>query len=99
MVVCKDKAGRPFISLCKLWGKSVAVRFVTTASFVTKVTKRAAMPVRFVTNEVVTNRAGIAPLFFTWISVHVRVCVCVCVCVCVLARARARACRSACVLA
>ena len=30
----------------------VAVRFVTTARFVTKVTKRAAMPARFVTNEV-----------------------------------------------
>ena len=28
--------------------------------FVTKVTKRAAMPAHFVTNEVVTNRAGIA---------------------------------------
>ena len=30
------------------------------ARFVTKVTKRAAMLARFVTNEVVTNRAGIA---------------------------------------
>ena len=30
----------------------VAVSFVTTARFVTKVTKRAAMPARFVTNEV-----------------------------------------------
>ena len=39
----------------------VAARFVTTALFVTKVTKRAAMPTRFVTNEVMTNRAGIAP--------------------------------------
>ena len=44
-------------------GWSVAERFVTTARLVTKVTKRAAMPARFVTNEVVTNRAGIA-LFF-----------------------------------
>ena len=43
----------------------VAARFVTTARFVTKVTKRAAMPARFVTNEVVTNRAGIA-LFFSF---------------------------------
>ena len=41
----------------------VAARFVTTARFVTKVTKRVAMSVRFVTNEVVTNRAGIAPFF------------------------------------
>ena len=41
----------------------VAARFVTTARFATKVTKRAAMPARFVTNEVVTNRAGIAPFF------------------------------------
>ena len=52
-------------------------RFVTTA--------------RFVTNEVVTNRASIASFFLTWISVHVilyvsRVCVCVCVCVFVLHR-------------
>ena len=50
-------------------------RFVTTACFVPKVSKRAAMPARFVTNEVVmparfvtnevvTNRAGIA-LFFS----------------------------------
>ena len=43
----------------------VAARFVTTARFVTKVTKRAAMPARFVTNEVVTNRAGIAFFFFS----------------------------------
>ena len=41
-----------------------AARFVATARFVTKVTKRAAMPACFVTNEVVTNRAGIAPFFF-----------------------------------
>ena len=41
----------------------VAARFVTTARLVTKVTKRAAMPARFVTNEVVTNRAVIAPFF------------------------------------
>ena len=33
----------------------VAARFVTTARFVTKVLKLAAMPARFVTNEVVTN--------------------------------------------
>ena len=38
-------------------GWSVAARFVT------KVTERAAMPAGFVTNEVVTNRAGIAPFF------------------------------------
>ena len=44
--------------------RPVAARFVTTARFVTKVTKRAAMPARFVTNEVVTkNRADIAPFF------------------------------------
>ena len=41
----------------------VAARFVTMAHFVTKVTKRAAMPAHFVTNEVVSNRAGIAPFF------------------------------------
>ena len=63
--------------------RPVAARFVTTARFVTKVTKRAAMPALFVTNDVVTNRAGIAPFFSTWISVHVilyvsLVCVCVC---------------------
>ena len=35
-----------------------------------------AMPVRFVTNEVVTCRADILPFcFFTWISVHVILCV------------------------
>ena len=62
-------------------GWSVAERFVTTARFVTKVTKRAAMPARFVTNEVVTNRAGIAPFSLIWISVHVTLCVCVCACV------------------
>ena len=42
---------------------SVMARFVTTAHFVTKVTKRAAMPACFVNNEVVTNLAGIAPFF------------------------------------
>ena len=62
----------------------VAARFVTTARFVTKVTKRAVMPARFVTNEIVTNRAGIALFFFfssflTWISVHVVCFTCVCV--------------------
>ena len=48
----------------------VVARFVSTARFVTKVThthtkvtKRAAMPARFVTNEVVANRAGAAPFF------------------------------------
>ena len=41
----------------------VAACFVTTARFVTKLTKGAAMPARFVTNEVMTNRAGIAPFF------------------------------------
>ena len=46
--------------------ESVAERFVTTARFVTKVTNRAAMPARFITNEVVTNRAGIAPLFLSF---------------------------------
>ena len=65
---------------------AVAAHFVTTARFVTKVTKHAAMPAYFVTNKVVTNRAGIAP-FFTWLSVHVilyvsRVCVCMCECAC-----------------
>ena len=47
---------------CNAYKSPVAARFVTTA--------------RFVTNEVVTNRAGIAP-FVTWISVHRIVCVCV----------------------
>ena len=46
-------------------GGCVAARFVTTARFVTKMTKRAAMPAHFVTNEVVTNRAGIAPFFLS----------------------------------
>ena len=46
------------------------------------------MPACFVTNEVMTNPAGIALFFFnTWISVHVicmhHLCVCVCACVCV----------------
>ena len=44
----------------------VAARFVTTARFVSKVRKRAAVPARFVTNEVVTNRAGIAPFFLSF---------------------------------
>ena len=39
----------------------VAVRFVTKERIVTKVTKRAAMPVRVVTYEMVTNRAAIVP--------------------------------------
>ena len=47
----------------------VVARSVTTARFVTKVTKRAAMPARFVTNEVMTNRAGIA-LFFLSLGYH-----------------------------
>ena len=63
-------------------------RFVTMARFVTKVTKRAAMPARFVTNEVVTNRAGIAPFSLIWISVHVTLRVCVCVRACVRASKR-----------
>ena len=37
------------------------IKTAVAARFVTKVTKRAAMPARFVTNEVVTNRAGITP--------------------------------------
>ena len=37
---------------------------VTTTRFVTKVTKHAAMPARFVTNDVVNNRADIALFFF-----------------------------------
>ena len=48
--------------------KPVVERFVTMARFVTKVKKRAAMPARFVTNEVVTNRAGIA-LFFSHLDI------------------------------
>ena len=44
---------------------SAAARFVTTARFVTKVTKRAAMPALFVTNEVVTKRAAMPALFVT----------------------------------
>ena len=39
----------------------VAVRFVTKERLVTKVAKRAAMPPRVVTNEMVTNRAAIVP--------------------------------------
>ena len=68
----------------------VAARFVTTARFVTKVTKCAVMPARFVTNEVVTNRAGIALLLFFFFlflfslgyqyMLYVSL-VCVCVCV------------------
>ena len=78
----------------KTW--SIAKRAESSAvaaRFVTQVTKRAATPARFVTNEVVTNRAGIAPFFsrldigtcdivsVTW--------VCMCVCVCVRACVRA----------
>ena len=82
-----------------------AARFVTTARFVTKVTKRVAIPARFVINEVVTNRAGIAPFFshldistcdivsVTCVCVCVRACVRACVCACV------RACVCACVRA
>ena len=77
-----------------------SVVFVTTARFVTKVTKRAAMPACFVNNEVVINRTGIAPFLFTWISVHVILYVSrVCVCVCARARARPRACVLVCVRA
>ena len=62
--------------------------FVTTARFVTKVTKRAAMPARFVTNEVVTDRAGIAPFFS-----HLDISTCDIVSVtCVCVRACVRAC-------
>ena len=77
---------------------SVAARFVTTARFVTKVTKRVAMPARFVTNEVVTNRAGIVP-FFSHLNIstcdivsvtYVCVCVCACVRACVRASKRER---------
>ena len=69
------------------------MRTSVAARFVTKVTKRAAMPARFVTNEVVTNRAGIAP-FFSHLDISTcgivsvtYVCVCVCVCMCVCVRA------------
>ena len=90
---------------CTKRKRPVAARFVTTARFITKVTKRAAMPSRFVTNEVVTNRAGIAPFIHLGISTCDIVCVtCVYVCVCVCARAyvcvvvcvRARACVCVC---
>ena len=63
-----------------------------------KVAKPAAMPARFVTNEVVTNRAGIAPFFshldisqYDIVSVTCG-CVCVraCVCACVHQRERER---------
>ena len=67
------------------------------ARFVTKLTKRAAMPARFVTNEVVTNPAGIAPFFshldISTCDIVFVTCVCVCVCVCV------RACVCTCVRA
>ena len=62
-------------------GWSVAARFVTTA--------------RFVTNEVVTNRAGIAPFFSHLdsstcdIVSATEVCVYLCVCACVRACVRA----------
>ena len=69
-------------------------RFVTMARFVTKVTKRAAMPARFVTNEVVTNRAGIAPFFSHF---DISTCDIVCVWVCLCERACVRACERACV--
>ena len=74
--------------------RAVAARFVTTARFVTKVTKRAAMPARFVTNEVVTNRAGVAPLF-SRLDIIAYDIVCVCrararMCVCVRASKRER---------
>ena len=70
-------------------GWSVAERFVTTARFVTKLTKRATMPARFVTNEVVTNRAGIAPFFSHF---DISTCDIVCVWVCLCERACVRAC-------
>ena len=41
------------------------------------------MPARFVTNEVVTNRAGIVPFFHLVISICDIMCVTLCVCVCV----------------
>ena len=79
----------------------VAARFVITARFVTKVTKRAATPAHFVTNEVVTNRAGIATFSshfdISTCDIVCVTCVCVCVCVCARARARVRACVRACV--
>ena len=59
-------------------------------------TKRAAMPARFVTNEVVTNRAGIA-LCFSHLDISTCDIVsvfCVCMCVC---GACVRACVRACV--
>ena len=56
----------------------VAARFVTTAGFVNKMTKRAAMPARSVTNVVVTNRAGITPCFRLDISTCDIVSLCVC---------------------
>ena len=70
-------------------GWSVAEHFVTTARFVTKVTKRAVMPARFVTNEVVTNRAGIAP-FFSHLDISTCDIVCACVRACVRASKRER---------
>ena len=77
--------------------ESVVQSVVTTARFVTKVTNRTAMPARFFTNEVVTNRAGIAP-FFSHLDVSTCDIVSVtCVCVCV--RACVRACERACVRA
>ena len=78
----------------------LSLRHVLSPVTATKVAKRAAMPARFVTSEVVTNRAGIIPFFPTWISVHVILCVSrvfVCVCVCVCVRACVRACVRVCV--
>ena len=48
------------------------------ARFVTNVTKHAVMPACFITNEVVTNHAGITPFFHLDISTSHIVCVCVC---------------------
>ena len=59
--------------------------FCHYGTFVTKVTKRAAMPACFVTNKVVTNRAGIAP-FFSHLDISTCV-TCVWVGVCMCARA------------
>ena len=58
-VILLDNVHLQSSELAKCQDCPVATRFVTTARFVTRVTKRAAMPARFLTKEVVANRAGI----------------------------------------
>ena len=67
----------------------VAALFVSTALFVAKVTKCAAMPTRFVTSVIMTNRPGTVPFPPSTCDIVFVMCVCACeracvrVCVCV----------------